>query len=237
MNTIDQEEVAKFSALATKWWDEKGPFKPLHIMNPCRVKFVRDSIYTHFNTNTLSGLTVLDIGCGGGLLTEPLARLDATMTGVDASEKNIEVASQHAKMSRLNIEYIASDSSKLVTEGRKFDVVLALEIIEHVNNPDLFLEDLAKLLKPGGICIISTLNKTAKSYLFAIIGAEYILRWLPVGTHDWNCFFKPADLVIAAEKSGFKLKDLTGMVFNPFSSKWSLSDDLDVNYFASFTKG
>ncbi|MBN9542429.1 MAG: bifunctional 2-polyprenyl-6-hydroxyphenol methylase/3-demethylubiquinol 3-O-methyltransferase UbiG [Alphaproteobacteria bacterium] len=234
--TIDPKEVEKFSKLSSTWWNENGPLKPLHKMNPCRVKFVRDQIYSHFNCDSLEGLNIIDVGCGGGLLSEPLARLDGNVTGVDATEKNIVVAKEHAKLMNLNIEYLHCEASTLVDQGRKFDVVIALETIEHVSDVDQFMQDLSKLMTENGIIILSTINKTAKSFLFAIVGAEYVLRWLPKGTHDWHKFLKPSEVVIAAEKHNLKAKSITGMTFNPMKNAWNLSEDLDVNYFVALTR-
>lgn len=234
--TINQEEVEKFSKISDSWWDEKGPFKPLHKINPCRMQFIRDQIYSHFKCDSLANLDIVDIGSGGGLLSEPLARLGGNITGIDASSSNVKIAEDHAKDSSLNIEYICGEASDLVDQNRKFDVVIALEIIEHVDNIDKFIEDLSKLLKDNSIMILSTINKTVKSYLSAIACAEYVLRWVPKGTHDWNKFVKPADIVITAEKYGLKTKALQGMVYNPLKNNWSLSNDLDVNYFVSFIK-
>ena len=237
--TINPDEVERFSRIAEEWWDEHGKFKPLHRINPLRLQFIRDHACRHFDRNpdtlrTLSGLTLLDIGCGGGLLCEPLARLGAAVTGIDASEKNIKVASLHAEQMELHIDYRCTTPEREVekhTPIRQYDIVLALEIIEHVEDVPLFMESVCALVKPGGLLFMSTMNRTAKSYALAIIGAEYILRWLPVGTHDWNKFVKPSELNMFLRNQHMQLVEQTGMVFSPLRNRWSLSpDDLDVNY-------
>ena len=238
-NTINKLEIAKFSKIAAEWWNPNGKFKPLHKFNPIRIKYLRENIIEHFKlkktSSPLKGLNILDIGCGGGLLSEPITRLGAKVTAIDASEKNIQVAKFHAKKNNLNIHYLCSSPEKL-NFNKKFDVVLNMEIVEHVDDLNLFIKKSSSLLKKNGLMFVATLNKTFKSYMFAIIGAEYILKWLPIGTHDWEKFVKPDDLVNLAINSNLKLKKLTGMKFNPIIDKWSLSNDNSVNYIAKFKK-
>jgi len=238
-NTINKLEIAKFSKIATEWWSPNGKFKPLHKFNPIRIKYLKENIIEHFKlkqTNSpLKGLNILDIGCGGGLLSEPITRLGAKVTAIDASKKNIQVAKFHAKKNSLKINYLCSSPEKL-NLNKKFDVVLNMEIVEHVEDLNFFIKKSSNLLKKNGLMFIATLNKTIKSYMFAIIGAEYVLRWLPIGTHDWEKFVKPDNLVSLAINSNLKLKKLSGMKFNPIIDKWSLSNDKSVNYIAKFKK-
>jgi len=238
-NTINKLEIAKFSKIATEWWSPNGKFKPLHKFNPIRIKYLKENIIEHFKlkqTNSpLKGLNILDIGCGGGLLSEPITRLGAKVTAIDASKKNIQVAKFHAKKNNLKINYLCSSPEKL-NLNKKFDVVLNMEIVEHVEDLNFFIKKSSNLLKKNGLMFIATLNKTFKSYMFAIIGAEYVLRWLPIGTHDWEKFVKPDNLVGLAINSNLKLKKLSGMKFNPIIDKWSLSNDKSVNYIAKFKK-
>ncbi len=238
-NTINFKEVEKFTKIANEWWDPEGKFKPLHKFNPIRIKYIKDNIISDFKIKKkelpLKGFNVLDIGCGGGLLSEPIARLGANVTGIDASKKNIDVAKLHSKKSKLSIRYINTSPEELITKN-KFDVILNMEIVEHVENVDKFIESSAKLLKKNGIMFVATLNQTLKSYLFAIIGAEYILRWLPVGTHDWNKFIKPSNLEKICKKNSLLLKKIDGMNFNPLLGKWSVSKDNSVNYISKFMK-
>ena len=238
-NTINKLEIAKFSKIAAEWWSPNGKFKPLHKFNPIRIKYLKENIIEHFKlkqTNSpLKGLNVLDIGCGGGLLSEPITRLGAKVTAIDASKKNIQVAKFHAKKNSLKINYLCSSPEKLDL-NKKFDVVLNMEIVEHVEDLNFFIKKSSNLLKKNGLMFIATLNKTFKSYMFAIIGAEYVLRWLPIGTHDWEKFVKPDNLVSLAINSNLKLKKLSGMKFNPIIDKWSLSNDKSVNYIAKFKK-
>ena len=238
-NTINKLEIAKFSKIASEWWSPNGKFKPLHKFNPIRIKYLKENIIEHFKlkqTNSpLKGLNILDIGCGGGLLSEPITRLGAKVTAIDASKKNIQVAKFHAKKNNLKINYLCSSPEKL-NLNKKFDVVLNMEIVEHVEDLNFFIKKSSNLLKKNGLMFIATLNKTFKSYMFAIIGAEYVLRWLPIGTHDWEKFVKPANLVSLAINSNLKLKKLSGMKFNPIIDKWSLSNDKSVNYIAKFKK-
>ena len=238
-NTINKLEIAKFSKIATEWWSPNGKFKPLHKFNPIRIKYLKENIIEHFKlkqTNSpLKGLNILDIGCGGGLLSEPITRLGAKVTAIDASKKNIQVAKFHAKKNNLKINYLCSSPEKL-NLNKKFDVVLNMEIVEHVEDLNFFIKKSSNLLKKNGLMFVATLNKTFKSYMFAIIGAEYVLRWLPIGTHDWEKFVKPDNLVSLAINSNLKLKKLSGMKFNPIIDKWSLSNDKSVNYIAKFKK-
>ena len=238
-NTINKLEIAKFSKIAAEWWSPNGKFKPLHKFNPIRIKYLKENIIKHFKlkqTNSpLKGLDILDIGCGGGLLSEPITRLGAKVTAIDASKKNIQVAKFHAKKNNLKINYLCSSPEKL-NLNKKFDVVLNMEIVEHVEDLNFFIKKSSNLLKKNGLMFIATLNKTFKSYMFAIIGAEYVLRWLPIGTHDWEKFVKPDNLVSLAINSNLKLKKLSGMKFNPIIDNWSLSNDKSVNYIAKFKK-
>ena len=238
-NTINKEEIEKFSRIAEEWWNPEGKFKPLHKFNPVRIEYIKDNILKDFSLEKkdkpLRGIKVLDIGCGGGLLSEPLCRLGAEVTGVDASEKNIEVAKIHAKKMKLKIDYFCSSPEKMRT-SQKFDVVLNMEIVEHVEDINLFLRSCANLLKKNGIMFVATINKTLKSYLFAIIGAEYVLRWLPIGTHDWEKFVKPHDLTEILKKNNLTLAKLDGVKFNILSNKWNLNSDTSVNYISKFSK-
>ena len=238
-NTINKKEIEKFSKIAEEWWDPNGKFKPLHNFNPLRISYLRDNIIKTFNIQKkdkiLSGVKILDIGCGGGLLCEPMSRLGAEVFGMDASEKNIEVAKIHAKKSNLNIKYLCSSPEKFKSD-LKFDVILNMEIIEHVEDVDFFLKSCTKFLKKNGIMFVATLNKTLKSYLFAIIGAEYILKWLPIGTHEWEKFVKPEELINITKKYDLTLNDLRGVKLNLFTNNWELSNDKSVNYIAKFIK-
>ena len=234
MTTINKEEIQKFSNLAEEWWDVNGKFKPLHMFNPIRIEYITQKIKDHFKINNeaknyLKDLNILDIGCGGGLISEPLARLGGNVTGIDASEKNIKIANIHSKKNKLNIRYI-SKSPEQLNELEKFDVILNLEIVEHVNDLNLYVKSCSNLLKKNGIMFTATLNRTLTSYIKAIIGAEYILRWLPIGTHDWNKFIKPEELERLLSKENFSTLDIKGFQFKPFLNKWFLSNDLSVNY-------
>jgi len=234
MTTINKEEIQKFSDLAEEWWDVKGKFKPLHMFNPIRIEYITENIKQHFKINDtnnqfLKNLSILDIGCGGGLISEPMARLGGKVTGIDASKKNIKIAQLHAKKNNLDIRYI-SKSPEQLNEFEKFDVILNLEIIEHVENVNLYIESCYKLLKKNGIMFTATLNRTVTSYIKAIIGAEYVLRWLPIGTHDWNKFIKPEELEKILFAKNFKTIDIKGLEFNPFINKWKKSNNISVNY-------
>ncbi len=240
MTTVDKIEIEKFSKMAKDWWNPDGKFKPLHRFNPTRIKFIKEKLISYFNLDSidhkpLKNLNILDIGCGGGLLCEPLNRLGANMTGIDASQNNIQAAKLHAEEMSLNINYLCSSPEKL-NLSTKFDVVLNMEVIEHVSNTDLFIKNCSKLIKKDGIMFVATINKNLKSYIFAILGAEYILRWLPIGTHDWDKFLTPEDLEIISNKNNFKLDETIGMKFDIFLKKWSRSDDASVNYISTFLK-
>ncbi|MTH33386.1 bifunctional 2-polyprenyl-6-hydroxyphenol methylase/3-demethylubiquinol 3-O-methyltransferase UbiG [Paracoccus limosus] len=236
LSSIDPAEVAKFQAMAAEWWDPQGKFKPLHMLNPTRLDYVTAQIAGQFGRDRdaalpFEGLTILDIGCGGGLMAEPMARLGATVTGADAATGNIAVASLHAEEQGLAIDYRATTSEALAAEGHSYDAVMALEIVEHVADPAEFIATCRDLVKPGGLLIQSTLNRTAKSFGAAIIGAEWIMRWLPKGTHDWRRFITPDELATMTEATGLSVVDRCGMVFNPLGWSWSLSHrDLSVNY-------
>ena len=238
-NTINKEEIEKFSKIADEWWNPNGKFKPLHKFNPIRISYIKDSITNIFkikNENKpLERIKILDIGCGGGLLSEPMKRLGADVVGIDASNKNIQVAKIHAKKNKLNIKYICTSPENFETKN-KFDVILNMEIIEHVEDVDFFLKSCSKLLKKNGIMFVATLNKTLKSYVFAIIGAEYILRWLPIGTHDWEKFIKPNYLIDSLKKHNLKVDKIDGMKFNIIKDEWSISSDKSINYIGRFIK-
>ena len=234
MTTINKEEIQKFSSLADQWWDVEGKFKPLHMFNPIRIEYIIEKIKYHFNlknknTDILKGLSILDIGCGGGLKSEPMARLGADVTGIDASEKNIKVATLHSKKNNLKIKYL-NNSPEQLDYKEKFDIILNLEIVEHVEDINLYIQSCRKLLKSNGLMFTATLNRTFMSYIKAIIGAEYILRWLPIGTHDWNKFVKPEELENILSKENFKTIEIKGLEFNPIYKKWKRSENLSVNY-------
>jgi 2-polyprenyl-6-hydroxyphenyl methylase / 3-demethylubiquinone-9 3-methyltransferase len=233
--TIDPEEVARFSRVARQWWDPRGPMAALHKFNPVRLAYIRDRAAAHFDRDPLrldclAGVRVLDIGCGGGILCEPLTRLGASVVGVDPSESNVLVARQHAARSGLTIDYRNSTVEALAQAGEVFDVVLAMEVIEHVADVGLFVELAAKTVKPGGLAFIATINRTAKSFALAIVGAEYILRWLPRGTHQWDKLVMPDELELAIEHGGLRISGETGVIYNVFADRWQLSADMDVNY-------
>ena len=233
--SIDVDEVAYFSSLASTWWDPNGPFKPLHKLNPTRLHFIREQLEAHFGLKgkkdqPLESLELLDIGCGGGLLCEPMARLGANVTGIDASEKNIKVASLHAKKSGFNINYKAIAGEELAKTKSKFDIILNMEVLEHVADVASFLGACRELINPSGIMLFSTINRTPKSYLFAIVGAEYVLNWLPKGTHHWDKFLKPSEMDKYCRAAGFELTDLYGFVFDPLNNAWGIKKDCSVNY-------
>ena len=238
-DTINKKEIDKFSKLADEWWDPEGKFKPLHNFNPVRLRYIKDTITKKFGNKSeklpLKDIKILDIGCGGGLLSEPLSRLGATVTGIDASDRNIKVAKMHLKKSKLDVDYYCSSPDKFVAK-EKFDVVLNMEIVEHVDNVDFFLFKSSELLKKNGLMFIATLNKTLKSYVFAIIGAEYILKWLPIGTHDWNKFLTPRDLINICKNNSLNLNALIGIKFDILKNEWIISEDSSVNYLAQFSK-
>ena len=239
MSSVNKKEIEKFSKIASEWWDPKGKFKPLHKFNPIRIKYIKENIISNFKLKNkkkpLSKIQILDIGCGGGLLSEPMSRMGADVTGIDASSMNIEIAKLHANKNKLNIKYLCSSPEKLKLE-KKFDVILNMEIVEHVEDIDLFLNACSKLLKKNGLMFVATINKTLKSYLFAIIGAEYIMRWLPIGTHEWEKFVRPNDLEKILKKNKLSLSKLHGMNFNILSDEWSVSSDTSVNYITKFIK-
>ena len=238
-NTINKKEIEKFSRIAEEWWNPEGKFKPLHKFNPVRISYIKDNIISSLKLKNkkkpLEKVRILDIGCGGGLLSEPMTRLGAKVVGIDASEKNINIAKLHAKKNNLKINYLCASPETLNTK-KKFDVILNMEIVEHVEDVNFFLKSCSTLLKKNGIMFVATLNKTLKSYLFAIVGAEYVLRWLPIGTHEWEKFVKPNDLVNILKKYKLKLDALDGIKFNLISDKWTLSSDKSVNYIAKFIK-
>ena len=239
MSSVNKKEIEKFSKMATEWWDPNGKFKPLHKFNPIRIKYIKEKIINNFNLEnkkkSLKKIQILDIGCGGGLLSEPMCRLGANVTGIDASNTNIKIAKLHAKKNKLDIQYICSSPENLKIK-KKFDVILNMEIVEHVKDIEIFLKSSSKLLKKGGLMFVATINKTLKSYIFAIIGAEYILRWLPVGTHEWEKFVKPSDLKRILKKNNLDLTDLDGMQFDMINNEWNLSKDVSVNYITKFIK-
>ena len=238
-NTINKKEIEKFSKIAEEWWDPEGKFKPLHKFNPIRISYIKNNIIQSFklkNKNKpLEKVKILDIGCGGGLLCEPMSRLGADVVGIDASDKNIKVAKLHAKKNNLDIEYLCATPETFKTDI-KFDVILNMEIVEHVENVDFFLKSSSELLRKNGMMFVATLNKTLKSYLFAIIGAEYILNWLPIGTHEWEKFVKPQDLTNILKKYKLNLESLDGMKYNLFKDEWAVSKDKSINYISKFIK-
>jgi 2-polyprenyl-6-hydroxyphenyl methylase/3-demethylubiquinone-9 3-methyltransferase len=238
-NTLDKKEIEKFSKIAEEWWNPTGKFKPLHKFNPVRIKYIKDNLINYFSLKNkkkpLDSLKILDIGCGGGLLSEPMARLGAKVTGIDPIKRNIEIAKHHLKRSKLNIKYYNFSPEKF-NSNIKYDVILNMEIVEHVENVDFFIKQSAKFLKKSGVMFIATLNQTLKSYLLAIIGAEYVLRWLPIGTHDWQKFVKPDELFAICKKNSLFLINFDGLNFNPIIDKWNISKDKSVNYIAIFKK-
>ncbi|MBS0248945.1 MAG: bifunctional 2-polyprenyl-6-hydroxyphenol methylase/3-demethylubiquinol 3-O-methyltransferase UbiG [Proteobacteria bacterium] len=233
--SVDTAEVERFGRLAADWWNERGPMAPLHKLNPVRVGYIRDQVTAHFgrdpkSLDALAGLRILDIGCGAGILSEPLTRLGATMVGVDPAEENIAVASAHAEEQELTIDYRATTAETLAEAGETFDVVLAMEVVEHVVDVGDFVATCASMVKPGGLMIAATLNRTLKSFALAIVGAEYILRWVPRGTHQWDKFVTPRELERAIEAAGLDVIGERGVIFNPLADRWQLSSDMDVNY-------
>ena len=238
-NTLDKKEIEKFSKIAEEWWNPTGKFKPLHKFNPIRIRYIKNNLINDFSLKNkkkpLDGLKILDIGCGGGLLSEPLARLGAKVTGIDPIKRNIEIAKLHLKKSKLDIKYYNFSPEKFISNV-KYDVILNMEIVEHVDNVNFFINQSTKFLKTSGIMFIATLNQTLKSYIFAILGAEYILRWLPIGTHDWQKFVKPDELIKICKKNSLSLKNIDGVSFNPILDKWDISKDKSVNYITKFKK-
>ena len=239
MSSVNKKEIEKFSKMASEWWDPNGKFKPLHKFNPIRIKYIKESIIENFKLKNkikpLNRINILDIGCGGGLLSEPMQRLGANVTGIDASIKNIKIAKLHAQKNKLSINYLCSSPEKFKTK-KKYDVILNMEIVEHVDDLNFFLKSCSKLLKKNGLMFIATINKTLKSYMFAIVGAEYILGWLPIGTHEWEKFVKPEELKNILKKNNLVLSNLDGMHFNIVKNEWKISKDLSVNYIAKFIK-
>ena len=239
MKTINYKEIKKFSNLAEEWWNPSGKFKPLHKFNPSRIQYIKEHVIKHYKLNNKQNLfkkfKLLDIGCGGGLLSEPMCRLGAKVTGIDASQKSIEIAKLHAKKNNLKITYIVNSPEKFSTND-KFDIILNMEVVEHVADLNLFIKGCSKLLKKNGIMFVATLNKTLKSYMFAIVGAEYVLRWLPIGTHDWNEFVKPDSLIKICSKFNLKLNSINGMNFNLLLDQWNTNKGTSVNYVTSFIK-
>ena len=238
-NTINKKEIEKFSKIAEEWWNPEGKFKPLHKFNPIRISYIKENIIKTFKLDhkkaPLKNIKILDIGCGGGLLSEPMCRLGANVTGIDASEKNVNVAKLHSKKNNLKINYFCSSPENLKVKD-KFDVILNMEIVEHVENVNFFLKSCSKLLKKNGIMFVATLNKTLKSYIFAIVGAEYILRWLPIGTHEWAKFLKPEELISVLKDNNLKVERIDGIKFNIITDKWNISTDKSVNYIGKFIK-
>lgn len=240
--TIDQAEVDRFSRLASEWWNPKGKFKPLHKFNPVRLSYIRDAVCGHFerdpkSTKPFEGLRLLDIGCGGGLLSEPMARLGVDVLGADASETNIEVAKLHAAQSGLAIDYRATTSEALQEAGETFDVILNMEVVEHVADVDLFLQSCAAMVRPGGLMFVATINRTMKAWGLAIVGAEYVLGWLPKGTHQYEKLVRPGEIDAALSGTGLDVFARSGVFYNPLADEWRLSDDLDVNYMVVAQRG
>jgi len=240
LTTISKTEIEKFSRLSQEWWNPNGKFKPLHLFNPVRIEFIKNKLISHFKLNPdseepLKKLKILDIGCGGGLLCEPLRRLGAKITGIDASKNNINVAKMHAKEMNLDIDYVNCSPENFKFKN-KFDVILNMEVVEHVLNLDLFIQNCSKFVEKNGIMFVATINRNLQSYFFAILGAEYVLRWLPIGTHDWNKFLKPSELETILNKNNFSVDEVVGMKFNPFLKKWYKCNDSSVNYISTFLK-
>lgn len=240
-STLDAAELQKFAALSAEWWDPKGKFRPLHQIGPVRLQFIRDRLVQHFGLDgrglrPLSGLRVLDIGCGGGLISEPLARMGAKVTGIEPKEANLRAAILHAEPQGLDIDYRAATVEELAAAGETFDAVVCLEVVEHVPDVPAFVASCAALVRPGGMLVLSTLNRTLKSFALAIVGAEYVLRWLPVGTHQWDRFITPDELTAHVTAAGMMMGRIEGMIYNPLTDRWSLSADTDVNYLAAATR-
>jgi len=239
MSTINKKEIEKFSKMADEWWDAEGKFKPLHKLNPLRISYIKKKIISHFNVKSkifpLKNIELLDIGCGGGLLSEPMCRLGANVTAIDASQKNINLASYHSKKNKLKINYLCKSPENLDSK-KKFDVILNMEVVEHVNDLNFFLKKSSLLLKKNGIMFIATINKTLKSYIFAIVGAEYILKWLPIGTHEWNKFVKPEELIKLGKKNSLEILEIDGVNLNILKNEWVITKDKSVNYISQFRK-
>ena len=233
--TINNAEVAKFTAMAEEWWNPAGKFKPIHKFNPVRLGFIREHLLSHFALDGTSirpfeGLRILDVGCGGGLLSEPLARLGASVTGIDAAERNIAIATLHAEQSGIAIDYRATTSEALVAEGKSFDMVLNMEVVEHVDNVPLYMKSCADLVRPGGMMLTATINRTARAYALAVVGAEYVLNWLPRGTHDWKKFLTPEEIRTLLTRNGLRVTAETGVVYHPIGDEWRRSRDMGINY-------
>jgi 2-polyprenyl-6-hydroxyphenyl methylase/3-demethylubiquinone-9 3-methyltransferase len=242
MSTVDAKEISKFTEIAEKWWNESGPFAPLHRFNPVRIEYLRDKICTHFsrdvtNPQPLKALRIIDVGAGGGLLSEPLARMGAEVLGIDAGEANIAAAKIHAENSGVNVEYLATTAEEIAAKGQVFDVVLAMEIIEHVADINLFLQTLCKIVAPGGILCVATINRTAQSFLKAIIGAEYVLRWLPRGTHEWKRFCKPSEIAKELVSQGLEVNAIDGVSYSIITRSFAISRDVSVNYMLLASRG
>lgn len=234
-STINADEVAKFTAMAAEWWDPNGKFKPLHRFNPVRLGYIREQVLSHFGRDgapmrPFAGLRILDVGCGGGLLCEPMARLGATVVGIDAAERNISIAKLHAGQSGLAIDYRATTAEALAAAGEQFDVVLNMEVVEHVDNVPLYMKSCADLVRPGGLLFTATINRTFRALALAKFGAEYVLGWLPRGTHDWAKFLTPEEIGALASRNGLRVTDRTGVVYHPLADEWRQSRDLGVNY-------
>lgn len=233
--TIDKDEIARFAAMAEDWWDPTGKFRPLHKFNPVRLAYIREKVLEQFGRDgtkrrPFEGLSFLDIGCGGGLLCEPMARLGGMVTGADASEKNIGIARVHAEHSQLQIDYLATTAEALAASGHQFDVVLNMEVVEHVADVPLYLKSCAQLVKPGGLMVLATINRTAKAFALAIVGAEYVLGWLPKGTHTYSKFLIPEEIISILSREGLSIKDKTGITYSPLRDEWGRSRDMNVNY-------
>jgi 2-polyprenyl-6-hydroxyphenyl methylase/3-demethylubiquinone-9 3-methyltransferase len=240
MTTVNKEEIQKFSKMADEWWDVNGKFKPLHMFNPIRIDYILNKITSILSLDKtkklpLKNLKILDIGCGGGLISEPMSRLGADVTGIDASEKNIKIAKLHSSKNNLNIKYL-NKSPETMMQKENYDVILNLEVVEHVDNLNLYLSSCSNLLKQNGLMFTATINRTFMSYIKAIVGAEYILRWLPIGTHDWNKFLKPEELEEKLTNLKLEINEIKGLEFNPILKKWKKSDDLSVNYIMTALK-
>ena len=239
--SIDPAEIQRFSAMAEDWWNPTGKFRPLHQLNPVRLAYIRERLARHFGRDAqalrvFDGLSVLDIGCGGGLIAEPMARLGGAVTGIDAAVRNVNIAALHARQSGLEIDYRNVAAEDLAATGAQFDIVLALEIVEHVADLDVFLDAASRLVKPGGVLVVSTINRTPQAWLLAIVGAEYVLGWLPKGTHTWDKFVRPSELAAGLRRNGMIVRDMAGIAYHPLGDRWAETRDLSVNYLALATR-